>query len=249
MPDVFFTNDDFQEVIQAFNSRLVEKKPTLSFPGPSWYLRQIRLEGKVDQDMKSTRALFDCLQELQNISALISASHYSQWTDDESKYLDGKLIVSEYHLAILWEQSSSGTNGYRDECLCIAGFVFVSVYLKDRGRASAVHLDLLGRLELCVKRSVPELGWSWCWGTIGDELLLWVLFIGATSSLQDDKKRLWFKEAIITLTERIRLWEWDFVECTLKGLFCSTQFLRESRAIWDEVGAHILRKSDDRILG
>ncbi len=134
-----------------------------------------------------------------------------------------------------------------DECLCIPGFVFVSVYLRDRGRTAAVRLDLLGRLELAVKRSLPELGWTWYWAPRGDELLVWALFIGAACSLENDNKRLGFEERRISVTERIKLWEWDLVECTLKELFCSTHFFSMSRAIWGEVETNLERKSGGRI--
>lgn len=214
----------------------------LSSPVSNFYLRRIRLDDTGRQHEKTTLTLFRCLQETQEISAWLIVSHYSQWTATESRYLDGKLKVSQYHLAGLQKQTNFSPYGYMEQCLSIAALLFIDIYLRDRRRGAAVHLDLLERLHMCIKQAQPELGWSYWLGPIGDELLLWVLFMGATSSLGEDERRLWFEDAIQSSTDRMNLRGWDFVECSLKGILYSAQFLNNSLVVWDEVVANLENK-------
>jgi hypothetical protein len=166
-----------------------------------------------------TQDLLLCFQSLQNF--VISAEHYHSRLNTESEYdnFEGTLTVVEYKLASSRRPSvlpaDPGARYHLQEAARLAGFLFVSIFIRKLPPLVLVHVELMGQMKSLLEGEVLH---SLQVSTAA--VTLWVMFMGAIVAV-NRPERLWFLERISKLLREGRMRRWEEVESSLEQIVWS----------------------------
>ncbi len=158
-------------------------------------------------------------------------SSKSEFFDNQNLYIEYRLLCFPYdHADILTIQISNPLQ----ECIRLALLLFINTALwHGWPPSSAIIRSPLTALWRALESTNLQLFWR-----MSSDVLLWILFIGANSSL-GQIERPWFVELLRQGKVALGLPdEWEGVERRLQGcLYLERVYGEAFRGIWDEVRA------------
>jgi hypothetical protein len=166
-----------------------------------------------------TQDLLLCFQSLQNF--VISAEYYHSRLNTDSEYdiFEGTLTVIEYKLASSRRPSvlsaNPGARSHLQEAARLAGFLFVSIFIRKLPPLVLVHVELMGQMKSLLEGEVLD---SLQGSTAA--VTLWVMFMGAIVAV-NRPERPWFLERISKLLREGRMRRWEEVESSLEQIVWS----------------------------
>jgi hypothetical protein len=179
--------------------------------------------------------LVDILQDMSYLTAFLESFHSGSIVREESLlYFDDERSSIEFRILCLpgkkkKRHGDTEADNIEESCR-IAAMIYIKTVFFQVEPTAPIHISLVDRLRIALMQTNLQL----CWNNLS-ELLLWVLFIGATVA-QRGPTRLWLLAMSKTVCSYLQKSSWHGVKEILSNYLWSDRILEDRcRHLWLEV--------------
>lgn len=179
--------------------------------------------------------LVDILQDMSYLTAFLESFHSGSIVREESLlYFDDERSSIEFRILCLPSKKKkrhrdTEADNIEESCRMAAMIYIKTVFFRVEPTAP-IHISLVDRLRIALMQTNLQ----FCWDNLS-ELLLWVLFIGATVA-QRGSTRSWFLAMSKTVCSYLQKSSWHGVKEILSKYLWSDRILEDRcRHLWLEV--------------